>query len=514
VPRNRTRPPKAHGGDPADRRRRAAGWIVLAGAAAVAVASAHDYAGGWNDGSRLATVESLVDHHTLAIDRSIFSGIDLQGRHPTYEDLKDSPYHPEYPLMGLFGTLDKIHVDGRFYSHKSPVPALLLAGWYAIWQALTGMTAKSNPHAFCYWMTLGSSGLSYVVAVLSVFQLGRVIDVPLRIRLGLTAGFGLATVALPYTRFVNDHILLLAVAALLALNLARLARGWIGQPAPPARLPWARVAWAGCLAGLAYTIDLGTGPVLLLCTAAVIGYRLRRAAGLALAVFSLGALPWLALHHAVNWQIGGTFTPAASVPEYFTWPGSPFTAENMTGVWNHDSIGGFLWYAASLLVGIDDSEGLFYRGFFGHNLPVLLALPGVAVALRRRPAELPEVLWAAAWCLGTWLLYSLLSNNYSGTCCSIRWFVPLVAAAYYIVAVLVRESPQYRLDLAVLTGVGLLVGASMWSVGPWTPEEVPWIWHLQAIGLGGWLLCILPRLRRRPIEKAAAAPEAKPKRRR
>src|SRR6516225_9004255 len=39
----------------------------------IACASAHDFAGSWNDGSRLATVECLVDSGTLVIDRSIFT---------------------------------------------------------------------------------------------------------------------------------------------------------------------------------------------------------------------------------------------------------------------------------------------------------------------------------------------------------------------------------------------------------------------------------------------------------
>ena len=37
---------------------------VLFVAAGVAVVSAKPFAGGWNDGSRLATVESLVDRAT------------------------------------------------------------------------------------------------------------------------------------------------------------------------------------------------------------------------------------------------------------------------------------------------------------------------------------------------------------------------------------------------------------------------------------------------------------------
>ena len=45
---------------------------VLVVATLAAGFSARPYAGGWNDGSRLATAECLVDQHTLAIDDSIF----------------------------------------------------------------------------------------------------------------------------------------------------------------------------------------------------------------------------------------------------------------------------------------------------------------------------------------------------------------------------------------------------------------------------------------------------------
>ncbi len=46
--------------------------LVLMVSLTVALVSARPYAGGWNDGSRLALVESLVDFRTLSIDRSIF----------------------------------------------------------------------------------------------------------------------------------------------------------------------------------------------------------------------------------------------------------------------------------------------------------------------------------------------------------------------------------------------------------------------------------------------------------
>src|SRR5215207_7390096 len=47
------------------------GWVVLA-AGVLAAVTARPYAGAWNDGSRLAAVESLVDRHTFAIDDSVY----------------------------------------------------------------------------------------------------------------------------------------------------------------------------------------------------------------------------------------------------------------------------------------------------------------------------------------------------------------------------------------------------------------------------------------------------------
>ena len=62
-------------------------WLaVIAGAMLIALVSARPHAGGWNDGSRLATVESLVDRHTLAIDESIFVKV---------ANVESSPYDSE-----------------------------------------------------------------------------------------------------------------------------------------------------------------------------------------------------------------------------------------------------------------------------------------------------------------------------------------------------------------------------------------------------------------------------------
>jgi hypothetical protein len=444
---------------------RGIGWLVVAVAAVIALVSARDYAGCWNDGSRLATVEALVDSHTLAIDRSVFVEVP-SGPDPV-------PYPPSEPGLRETGTLDKLWIDGHFYSDKSPVPALLLAALYQLLQWTTGLTARARPDVFCLVLTLASAGLPYVVAVASVYGLGRPLRLDLRLRLLLTASFALATVALPYARHVNNHVLLLGVAGPLVLGLA-----WLAEEARAGRPTLGRVLGLGTLAGLGYTIDLGAGPVLLVCALGVVLHRCRRpAAG---AAFLGAALPWLALHHAVNYAVGGTLVPANAVADYLRWPGSPFTPETMTGGWKHPGVAHLALYAGDLQLG--------KQGFLGHNLPLFLAVPALAALCRRRTAELPEVLFAGCWCGGTWLLYAVNSVNHSGLCCAVRWFVPLLAPAYYGLAVFLRDRPAWRPTFAVLTAWGAVLGLLMWGEGPWRKHMVPGFWAAQAAAL---VSCVL-----------------------
>jgi len=443
---------------------RASQLVVVTAALVIAIVSARSYAGSWNDGSRLATVESLVDRHTFAIDDSIFVQVPRRA-----DPAAPAPYPLDDPLLLQYGTGDKLLIGGHFYSDKSPVPAVLMAGLYQALQWGTGLTARQQPARFCYWLTLATSGLPYVVAVWCMFQLGGPLRLPLSLRVLLTASFGLATVALPYVRQVNSHIQLLAVTAALLLYLSRLAEETRGG-----RLPWLQLLALGALAGLGYTIDLGVGPVLLAGTLGVVFYRCRSLT--AIAVVAFAAAPWLILHHALNYVIGGTFVPANTTLEYFRSPGAAFRPYQLTGTWKH-TVPDFLLYATKLLVG--------GRGFLNHNLPLFLALIGFTRLLRRGAAELPEIVFAGACCVATWLVYALTSNNYSGACVSIRWFVPLLAPSYFVLAVFLREQPAYRPDFLLLTGWGAVVAGLMWWTGPWM-GRVPYFWWLQAGALLSW----------------------------
>lgn len=419
--------------------------LVIFAAALVAIASARDYPGGWNDGSRLATVESLVERGTWAID--------------------DSPF--------LATTQDKLFIDGHYYSDKSPVPAVLMAGEYFFWRTITGLTAHSRPDRFCQFLTLGTSGLAYVLAVWSIFRLGRPMRLPLGLRLILTASFAVATVAPAYIRHVNNHMLLLGVTAILLVEAV-----WLGHEGR--RAPMMRLIGIGTLTGLAYTIDLGAGPVILLGAGCHVLFRCGWRAAL---IVGAAALPWVASHHALNYLIGGTWVPANANPEYLSWPGSPFDSTTMTGGWNHASVGAFALYAVDLLIG--------KRGFLGHNLALYLAVPATIWSLwtlsrKRQRGERPELVLATGWCVGVWLLYAATSTNYSGACCSVRWFVPLLAPGYFVLAVFLRERPEFRRDFVVLSLWGAAMSPLMWWKGPWMLRMVPQYWVFVGGAAASW----------------------------
>jgi len=304
--------------------------------------------------------------------------------------------------------------------------------------------------------------------------MGTPMGLALRPRLVLTIAFALATVALAYGRMVNNHILLLAVMCAIWLQLAWLSRP--GQktgvpPVPPdSEATPGRFALLGLLAGLAYTIDLGAGPPLAALTVLLAIYRGRSLRLAALLIVCV--VPSVALHHAINYSIGGTWKPANAVPEYLAWPGSPFHAGNMSGVWNHSGPGAFALYAVDLLFG--------KKGFVLHNLPLLMLV-------FLRPARRAEAWAALAMGAGVWLVYSAGSTNWSGACLTIRWFVPLLAPSFFLIALVLRDRPEVLGDLIVLSiGGGLLGTLAAWA-GPWSERVVPGYWVIVALTIAVWL---------------------------
>jgi hypothetical protein len=318
-------------------------------------------------------------------------------------------------------------------------------------------------------MGLIFSGLAYVIAVCCIDEMGALLGLSCKARLLFSWSFALCTVALPYAREVNNHIMLLAVFSAIMFLAASYAQPGGDKPG--------RLMMLGSLAGIGYTIDLGVGPVLVL---GVICFIILQTRSLKALATVLGmAFPWFLIHHLLNYRIGGTFKPANAVAEYFQYPGAPFNAQNLTGGWQHTGVWDFFVYALGMLFG--------KQGFIGHSIPLYLCIPAIVYLLRDKIRRSPLVWFSLILIAGTWLIYAATSNNNSGRCLTIRWFVPLLAPFYYLLAAFLKERPEYSTDLLILSAWGVIMGAVMWVKGPWIQHMVPGFWIFQAGALVSWL---------------------------
>ena len=467
-----------------------AAWCLGAIALLIAALGAKPYAGSWNDGSRLAAVESLLDRGTLAIDDSAFC--------KTPQHLLDSghlPYSPDRADLLEYGTYDKLFVRGHFHSDKPAVVSILMAGMYRPLMWLGVPSPGERPDIFCYLMTLLTSGLSYAVAVGCLWTLGRQVGLEPRWRLLWLAAFALSTYAPTYTQHVNSHAMQLGIVALMCVLLNREAAS--GQ-----------MFALGTLAGLGFNLDFGSGPPLVAFTFAFVLWQTRRFRSVL--AFSSAVLPWVIAGIGINYAIGGVWKPINMYPEHFQFPGTPFTGENLTGFFRHEPLNQFL-YAAGMLFG--------KQGFLNHNMPLLLCVVAGWSVLRGSKTPHPQPLSPAGrgeescagllmlliWCGATWLMYAVLSNNMGGGCCSVRWFVPFLAPGFWLLALILRDRPERRSEFLVLAVGGAVLASLMWWKGPWTMRMVPFLWPIVGVTLIAWGVVAASR-RRTPSQTQILVP--------
>jgi hypothetical protein len=451
----------------------ATAWLLGLLAFALAAAGARDQPGGFNDGSRLATAESLIERGTLAIDDSLFV------RPPPATELAERgllPADPN-PVYSLArATKDKLFIDGRYFSDKPMIPAVVNAAAYRLLMVFGLPRPSERPDVFTRVSTILMCGIGYAVAVGCMWQLGKRVGLTPAWRLVWLAGFALATILPAYTRQLNSGVPQLGATAALALSLSRFAVG-----AAPG---WVFLL-AGAYAGFGFTIDQASGAPLAALAILVVYLRTRRVDSTAL--FAAGALPWVVAHLWVNYAIGGVLVPLNMVPEYLRWPGSPFDETNMTGVSRHTPFG-LVIYLRLLLVG--------ESGFLIFNLPLLLAVVMGWRVLVHRVADRLELAAMIAWSVIVVAVYAVLSDNLGGHALSIRWFVPLLVPGFWVLARLIVEWPTLRIDFVLLAAFGLNVSVLSWPCGPWLMVEQPWINGLAKAAVAAWALVASIRIGR------------------
>lgn len=377
----------------------------------------------WNDIARVATIESLVERGTWAID--------------------DSRWRD--------GTKDKVLLNGKFYADKMPLLSMLGAGMYALFYHFAHASLAPDCHICAYpWVTRTLVGVPATLLLWLFADLARRYAKTWKLALVGTLALGIGTMIFPYAVVLNHHVP--AACAIFASFYLLLTRG-ASRPAN-----WV----AGLLAGLAIAFDVLAGIVT--ATVSMIALvRLRRA----VLFFALGgAIPlgWTALF---DYQIAGTFLPPYMLTYGYAYPGSVFPT-TLAGNGTPDD---YVAYAFRMFVG--------GKGLLAYNPLLLFALVGLVQAMRTSQHSLrTEAICVGVGFVVLCVYLATQTGNYGGVAYGERWFVPVIP----LVFAFIFFAPPLNARQAWLWSlfVPLLIIS---VVSSWQGAQAPWQDHLPIVQL-------------------------------
>jgi len=402
----------------------------------LALTTTHAAPGSWNDASRLATVQSLVEFHSFVIDKTAF-----------------------------IDTGDKVYIDGHFYSDKPPVPSVLGAVVYLpLYDAGIALhLGRSLPY---YFITLLTVKLFWLLGTVAFFFLLKFTGLDSEKRLLASCALGIGSLYFSWSTTFNNHAL---AAAFLSIGFYFLIKArFEAKTALPLSI-------AALFLSLAGTADVPTGIFYVLFLLYVWrDARLRR--GLVFYVLPLfvTVVPALACTYSIHHSI----LPVQIVGSYFQYPGSPWTQSSaLSGIRANDAKS-FLTYAVSALIGP--------KGFLLYNPILWIALWGLYRTIRRRDRFYYEAIVVAAGSSVLVLYYLVFTNDYSGWSYSIRWFVPLLPLLFFFLYPYFQTCDQRRgRQFCALFAVAVTI-ALVGAVDPWSHadlSEVPFIANIKELRL-------------------------------
>ncbi len=252
----------------------------------------HTHIDSWNEFSRLAAVEALVERGTWIIDDT---------------------------ALGQ-STGDKVLLNGHFYSDKPPTLTFITSGVYAVLHHGLGLTFDATecdpkavtcycfafqcprPFDFAYYLiTLLLVGLPSALMLALFYRSTAFLELSNGWALLLTGVLGLGTLMLPYSLVLNNHV---PTAVCLFVGLYALIRA----RSSPVSARW--LALAGFITSLGVSFEFNVAPFLIMMLGiAWWHHRFRVRPFLAGAVW-----PVLLTMALDGWMLGSILPPQLALP--------------------------------------------------------------------------------------------------------------------------------------------------------------------------------------------------------
>jgi hypothetical protein len=402
--------------------------------AALAIVTTNCSPGSWNDQSRMATIQSLVESGSFVIDHSAF-----------------------------LCTGDKVFINQHFYSDKPPMPSLLGAIVYLPLYHLGARLHLGRSIAY-YLVTLLTVKVFWLCGTVAFFRALRFTGLDAQRRFLASLALGVGSLYFSWSATFNNHVLagsFLSIGfyfLLKARHENRVARD---------------LGWAGLFLSLAGTADMPTGIFYALFIPYIVRDTRLRAG---IIFYVLPILVTLVPALAINYSIHHSIVPVQIVRSYFEYPGSPWLgSDNLSGMRANDTR--FVaTYSMSMLIGA--------KGFLLYDPFLFIAIWGLVHAVRQKGAFMYEGLVIGSGSLAIVAYYVMTTNNFGGEVYSIRWLVPLLPLLlFFLYPYFERYEKPYPRGFAALLGVSTTI-ALIGAFNPWSSlreSDVPLIANIKQI---------------------------------
>jgi hypothetical protein len=371
----------------------------------------------WQEESRMATIQALVEQNTFSID------------------------HTEFNRTG-----DKVFVNDHFYSDKPPLLSVAAAGAYAILHGTFQLTldpticVPDDDPAACrafdgknfrftafYWLTLifigGSSALLVVLFWIAMLDVGAggILSTALALAVGLASP--IAPYSIVFAGHVPAALCLFAGFLLLVRSHSERSEESLSQFS---RKDNRNLFLAGLLIGLAANIDLTLAVFI-----AAFGVWILLARRNNFLSYLVGAIVPFVISAFINYWAAGSIMPLYFDPKAYDFWGTVLNT-TIGGTNGFYSLDFGLQYTYDLLVGA--------RGLFSFTPMLIFAVMGLWFVVRDRVNRLRGLTFAVmAGSLAFTLYLIFRTDNFGGEAWGTRWFVPLAPVLMYYASTAYRR---------------------------------------------------------------------------
>jgi hypothetical protein len=328
-------------------------------------------AGGWNQNSRFDLTRAMIEHGTLSIDRYAENTGDVSER------------------------------DGHLYCDKAPgVSFLAVPAWLAVYAGSARPPRAEHLAAGAWLATVTAIGVPSALAVIALMQLAMALGLSAQRAAVIAAGWGMATLAFPYSTLLYGHQL----SATMLITAFAILVGRAASVADDSGAGWRLIA-VGFLLGASVAADY---------TSAL--------AAVPIAIYAVRIAGW---RRAIVALIAGAAVPGVALAVYHTIAfGGPLTLSYKYSIGQNRHLGWFMGLGTPdphILAQITFSS---YRGLFYSAPWLLLAIPG-GVGLWRRGHRAEVGVCVSIIVLFLWLNASLVDWQ-GGWAMGPRYLIPAI----------------------------------------------------------------------------------------